>query len=382
MKILFYLHRFPALGGIERVTARLANAFISRGHEVAIVSHYGNQATLDAMNLSPKAVVCKLPSERLYSKSNKDALQAIIKTRESDVVIFQDSYAPIERNLFDKNLRVPVIVCEHNAPYVPYTEPSKGHGFIRDVIETLFFRYVKQLKYFRDRRRRNSLYEKCCRYVLLSDRYVGEFKAVARLADTRKLRTMPNPVPESTSAIEKSKENVVLFVGDVGRRKGVDLLLRVWSSLWRKHPAWKLIIVGGGVEKDAMQKQASALGLENVSFEGARKSVDSYYTRARILSFPSRREGWPLVLFESMTHGCVPIVFDSYAAVHDIVENNVNGEIVPAFDVERYAASIEDLMRDEERLIRMSENAKQLRADLTIDHVVDEWERLLSEFAV
>lgn len=51
-------------------------------------------------------------------------------------------------------------------------------------------------------------------------------------------------------------------------------------------------------------------------------------------------EGFGLVLVEAMQHGCVPIAFDSYPAVRDIISHGENGILIPPFQEEDYSNAI------------------------------------------
>ena len=59
--------------------------------------------------------------------------------------------------------------------------------------------------------------------------------------------------------------------------------------------------------------------------------------RAPILCMTSNYEGFPMVLVEAMQYGCVPFAFDSFPSLYDIINDGINGVIVPAFDEDSYA---------------------------------------------
>ena len=61
----------------------------------------------------------------------------------------------------------------------------------------------------------------------------------------------------------------------------------------------------------------------------------------------SAYEGWPMTLMEAMQNGCVPIVFDSFKAVYDIVDSDINGVIVSNGDMDTYHRELVRLMSDD-----------------------------------
>lgn len=368
MKILFYLHRYPAIGGIENVTTFLANAFVGLGYEIRIFSHFG--VADRPHNLDGAIGVVRL--------DQGGGLRQEIESWEPDLIIYQDSYAPIEKMLFYPGMSVPVIVCEHNSPFFCYTEPHVSGNRIRDLIERVAFPVVKQLKYLRDRGRRRCLYDKCWRYVLLSDRFFGEFRAVTRISDARKLRAIPNAVLTADCAVAK-KRNEVLFVGAVNRRKGCDRLIEIWRQISTKFTDWELTIVGGGPLKDVLENEVNEEGIKRVNFEGWQADSDSYFARAKIFCFPSRREGWGLVLLEAQRKGCVPVAFDSYASVRDIIQDGQNGFLVPPFDEPAMIRAIETLMGNQSRLENFSLAGRRQANNYSPDNIISRWQGVLAE---
>ena len=94
MNILFYLWRYPAYGGIEKVTTILANYFAERlGWNVSIVSHYGEYVDELLPELSSRVNLRIMP----HGKNPEDAdntifLQQVMMLLRPDVIIFQDCY--------------------------------------------------------------------------------------------------------------------------------------------------------------------------------------------------------------------------------------------------------------------------------------------------
>ena len=105
------------------------------------------------------------------------------------------------------------------------------------------------------------------------------------------------------------------------------------------------------------------------------------YARASILAAPSRREGWPLVLQEAMSQGCVPVVFNSYSAVYDVVHEDVTGLIVPSFDVAAFGEAVARLVAAPALRARMSEAGRAAVAGFAVAALAPALKRLLAEVA-
>lgn len=378
MRIMFYLHRYPAIGGIERVTTFLANAFASRGEKVIVVSHFGFEGQ-DKNGLKAGIEYAKMPAIAYYSRRNRCYLQDKISEFNPDVIIFQDSYAPIGRNLFPLRSHVPVVVFEHNAPYCFHScHKIAKDNILRNLCKKSIGGIIGELKYIRDRLRRRYLYCNSWRYCLLSERFFGEFKAVARINDARKLRAIPNSAPNKSN-ICTNKHNEIVFVGTINKRKGCDALLDTWSRVGKRHPDWKLTFVGDGPIREELEEAVSKKGIERVCFDGIQSDSMQYFRRAKIFAFPSRQEGWGLVLTEALSAGCVPIVFNSFSSLGDIIEDGTNGVVVPAFDAEQFERKLEELMLNQSALSKMAEAGPKICDKYSENRVLADWYSLFDE---
>ena len=118
------------------------------------------------------------------------------------------------------------------------------------------------------------------------------------------------------------------------------------------------------------------LELKHVSFEGF-QAPRSYYERASILLLTSEFEGFPLVLAECMSFGVVPAVYGSYSAVYDIIEDGVDGIIIPktdeGFNSSVMAEKIMNLMNDSDKLNAMALAAIEKSKNYSIDIIYNQW---------
>ena len=377
MNILYYQHQFPAIGGIETVTAALANDLVARGHQVAILSFVRKDNADRMVALDTRVDVVPMPSADISEAANAAFLQRVIDERRIDVLVFQDSYAPIEKALFACRRLPPVVTVEHSSPYWDAADGKTGGLTFKDVLCHLRHPFARLRQRAHEAARRRLLYGKSAAYVLLSNRFFGEFRAVTHLGDTRKLVAIANPrTDKAVAGVARAKKDVVLFCGTLNNLKGCDLLIDAWRKVVSRTD-WTLRIVGDGPERARLE--ASAKGLARVEFVGYEPDPMPFFAEARIFAFPSRREGWGLVLVEAMAHGCVPVAFESYSAVHDIVADGETGLLVPAFDVEAYAGHLLSLMEDRARLDALSRAAERSADRFSIERIGAKWERLFQD---
>ena len=91
----------------------------------------------------------------------------------------------------------------------------------------------------------------------------------------------------------------------------------------------------------------------------------------------SRYEGWGLVLVEGMLYGNVVFAFDSYGAVFDIIDNGLNGYIIPSYDLKKYSSLLSLIANDEKKRKIMGKNAIDKALLFDIDSITKKWLDLL-----
>ena len=387
MKILFYQHQYPAFGGIETVTTMLACAFAADGHGVAIVSSRSRPGT-KLLDQLPKCVrVHQLPEDKFESGKNRVDLLGVLESFAPDVVMFQDSYAPIEGTLFTalgsySGVMPKIVIVEHNMPKVPVAlgEITLRDGvvrFVRRIAGRILYpvRYWKSLRH--ERRRRRYLYSHADKYVFLSPRYERKSNRIAGVDGGDKLASLPNPVRQVTIPPDiVTKEKEILYCGSLIPSKGVGRLIAIWSKLENRHTDWHFTIVGDGIERDGLEKQVKAFGLKSVRFEGFQRETESYYHRASILVMASSFEGWPMVLGEAMQQACPPVAYDSFASLYDIVEDGVSGRIIREFRRSDFVAALDSLMGDDALRMRLQQGAMSKAAEYALPAIVKRWYEL------
>lgn len=384
MNILFYQHQYPAFGGIETVTTLLARQFAVDGHLVAIVSIRAKSGTKLLDELPSTVAVHHLPEDVYDSERNREALLAILNNFTPDVVMFQDSYAPIENTLFsalERYGRGPVlkVVVEHSMPKVevPCGELSLSLGpikFARRLLGQILYpaRYWKRFAY--ERRRRRALYAVADKYVFLSPRYIPVSNRIAGMDGGEKLTALPNPIrPLTLEPNLSDKRKEILFCGSLISGKGVSRLIDIWAELESSHTGWVFTIVGDGEERRNLEGQVARLGLKNVRFEGFRTDTEAYCHRASIFVMASSFEGWPMVLGEAMQQGCVPIAYDSFAALFDIVEDGKSGRIIKYKDSAAFSDALDELMTNADKLVRLQRGAIEKANEYDLETIARRW---------
>ena len=86
-----------------------------------------------------------------------------------------------------------------------------------------------------------------------------------------------------------------------------------------------------------------------------------------------------MVLTEAMQCGAVPVAFNSFASVTDIIDDGRNGILIKPFSIKEYEKKLRQLMDNPDMLSQMSKNAQQDIEKYSVENVVDQWEELFKE---
>ena len=171
------------------------------------------------------------------------------------------------------------------------------------------------------------------------------------------------PSPDRHPPERHSADGVrFLFVGNVGRAKGVDLLLEAFVQL--DAPGKRLILIGSVAEEGVLP---GALP-EDVEYRGwlPRDAVYKAYSNADVLVLPSRADGFGLVVVEAM--GCgLPVIVSSATGAKDGVEDRATGWIFESGNAEDLLRAMAAAHFRRASLADMGAQARQAVAKLTWD---------------
>jgi glycosyltransferase involved in cell wall biosynthesis len=178
-------------------------------------------------------------------------------------------------------------------------------------------------------------------------------RSVASLGAQR-VELLPNPVALRPPPASIGRRRQVLFAGEIGRRKGVDILLNAWEPVRRAHEDATLVLAGPVAEAALIRSLPSG-----VRYAGplAHDAVIAALEDSRLAVLPSRAEAMPMFVLEAMAAG-VPVVATRVGAVDAILGEA--GVVVPAGDSRALATAMVDLLGDTAKLEEMSRNGQRL----------------------
>ena len=155
-----------------------------------------------------------------------------------------------------------------------------------------------------------------------------------------------------TPAEKPPEKFVAVFVGALIKRKGVHHLLEVWRRLALKDA--ELVLVG--TAHDEIQPDLAQFGGGNVRLPGFVGRVEDCYRAATVHILPSECEGSAKCTYEAAACGLPQITTRESG---DVVQDGVNGLIIPPNDPDALAAAIERLYRDRDLGARLGAAGRQ-----------------------
>jgi len=197
--------------------------------------------------------------------------------------------------------------------------------------------------------------------------------------DENKVFILPHVVDERFRPLDTEKDYDLVFVGRLAPVKHVETLIQATAEVKKHLPSIRVAIVGDGEERSKLEDLTRSLGLaDQIDFVGYQTNTWDWYNRSKLSVVTSEREGFPYTVIESLRCG-VPVVTSNCGDVCDVVEDSVNGIIIPDYqDYRGFAEAIIELLTHPEDILSYSTNALKSVEALSPRSVESTWEKILS----
>ena len=381
MKINYFITHFPyrskivdenyAVGGAEVVVDNLTRILAQKGHKISIftisadskseieeyndgrkVYRYGTNFRVASGNFSFKLLKNSV-------KYSTDIVHVHISVPTGDIAGF----------LYAKRKKKPLIVTTHL---------DKG-SYKGVIIKSAYYLYSKLI---------TTLLSQADIIISPSKYYIKESRFLEKYKN--KVVVIPNGINVEDFNVQCSKEKcreklafssserILLCVGNLEPRKGLDILLKAMPKILRNIQDVKLVVVGNGIMNDKLKNLAERLGIfKHIKFAGFidEELKPFYYKSADIFVLPSLYEIFGIVNLEAMACS-VPIVASKIGGVPDVVKNGENGVLVPPKDEEALAEAIIYLLENEEVRRGMGRNGRKKVEDYSWERIAEETEKV------
>ena len=337
MKITFLLSTYGS-GGAERTVAYLSEYFAEKGHQVDIVVTDGNV---------------------FYPNSDKvNIVQGNIQTENTDII--SRIKAVYKRYSFVRK-------------YMKQNKPDIVFCVLTDPIKYLFG-LKKCFKLITSERNNPShsltkkefLLRKIC--MKYADSIVFQTERAQKLY-SRKIQAksviIPNAIGnelvyEVPEIIERKKK--LSAMGRLSRQKDYPTLIKAFKIVNEKYPDYTLEIFGKGKLENQLKNYVQELNLaDKVIFAGVTPDAILKIADSECFVLSSRYEGMPNALMEAMAIGLPCVSTDCPNGPAELIENEVNGLLVPVGDENALAYAILRYIEDKDFARMCGQNASKIK---------------------
>jgi len=360
-KILFHLNCFEQ-GGAERVVSNLVNQLVHEDYEIVVATEWYGEVEFA---LDPKVRRIHVGLQKRDENKNRltkiklrfQYLRELIREEKPDLLIAFTRRPNYRALIASIGTKVPVVPAVRQ-------DPKSYYNSMEDklLIPVLYrraagcvFQTQEQMSYFPDSLQKRS------RIILnpVNDKYLN----------------VPKP---------EVREKTVVQSGRLVDFKNQAMLLKAFIQVHEKHPDYSLKIYGGD-SFDGTKELLESIIRENhaegyMKLMGASDSLEKELPKSSVYAFSSDYEGMPNALLEAMTLGMPVVATDCpCGGPRTVIENEINGLLIPTGDQTAMEEGINRLIEDREFAERLGENARRISERIEGKAVLAQWQDYIEE---
>jgi glycosyltransferase involved in cell wall biosynthesis len=202
------------------------------------------------------------------------------------------------------------------------------------------------------------------------------------------LDAFARPAPDARQRIRRElaippHAFLIAIVGRIVPSKGQRLLIELLPLILRDHPEAHLLIVGEGPDLPHCRALADRLGISQaITFAGQRHDIPDVLSAIDVAAMPSlQQEGFGYAALEAAAAGRPVVAFEG-GALHEMIEHDASGYIIPTGDSDAFTQALLQLARDPARARRMGRRGPTLARRFGIDQHIRRLQDIYSELAL
>ncbi len=387
MKIL-YLYPFPLWGnGSGAFLRELTAELVKRGHEIAIVAPDNRKlpGIKHYVASPPQAGVFvshpELPKAKRYSDMNgkelgeiynsylKTSIGAVADFEPEIIHVFHTAFLPGIARVLKILYGIKFIITTHGSDLSYLESDRRFIGLIDDANRVA--RYITAVS--------ESTKRRYLKMFGINLRH--KTKVIMGGVDVSRYKKNMEARAQINKKYGLEGKKVVLFTGRLTENKGVRYLIKAAKSI-----KGTVLIVGGGGEKENLEKLIKSEGIKNVIMIGyinrEKASIfHEFYERADVYVSPSVwEEPLGLTILEAMAAG-TPVVATKKGGIVSVIKEGENGFFVRARNSKQIAETVNMLLDNDELRAKISQNASRtIRENFTWDKIASQFEEIYAKF--
>lgn len=362
MKIIYCIDSLVPSGGTERVVTTKLNWLAA-------------QANTDVW------VVTVSEEREPFFALSPEVRRVMLPVGEGDVKGYRRELA----GLFDRiRPDVAVAVAGMSVDVLPGLDDGSRKVMEFHYTKNFLVNFVRGLHSIRFRRlhllKMRWLQWRLARRARRFDLFVGLTRRdVGLWGNPKNMTYVYNPLSFRSERKSDCSSRRIIAVGSWTPAKGMDQLLEAFGPLAKRYPDWHVDLFGSGQDEMLLRSIVRKYDMEGqVTLHSPVRNIGDYLVEASIYAFPSRSDGFGLVITEAMECGLPTVAMDCECGPREIVTPDT-GIVVPDKDVASFRAALERLMTDEALRRRMGEAAGEQVKRFYPDAIMPQWLKLFED---
>ena len=393
-RVTFMVPFAYGMGGIPRTVFTVANALAARDYDVSLVTLV-RTSEHPYFELDPRVTVVSLedrfdpaaPDEKRprprHDKQADPRIRQLDRQPSELIEGAHSSFTAYVDELMREHLEsLPPGVIVSTRPEFTVAAARWSHPDSL-IVHQEHLSFVGRKKPLRDGSRdlalRRGVERPADAFLTLTDADLERWQSFVGESDTR-WGVIPNATPFDVDEPAPLDSRTILAAGRFTHQKGFERLVAAYAPLAESHPDWQLHIYGHGELWERISGQVDELGVgDRIQLKGITSEFESVLRNAAIYAMSSRFEGLPMVLLEAFSKGVPPVSFDCPEGPRQLIQDGVNGLLVPEGDVPALTEALRRVMDDDDLRHRLGDGALTTAADYHVDAVVERWIALFEE---
>lgn len=339
MKLLYIMNKIDGRGGLNRIAFDKINYLIDY-YEIEVI-YYGKSTSMPFYKVDGRVKFHNIEVNAFASFGKKMAM--IYKVYADYVRLVKKIHPDIIINMNVNILSWIIPFVRKRTPKI--IELHQSYDGVKIFNDNAFGKdnWKGKFSFFL----RNTIYP-------LYDKVIVLTHTDQKKWGYRNIEVIPNftNMPQTNDTLVKSHN--FIWVGRLSHQKGIDFLIKIWDRFIKENEDWRLILIGNDPTPNSILKKTLLDYLvktkadNRIQYIEETKNMPKYYDNSSIYISTSRYEGLPLCLVEAATMG-KPIIGFDITGNDEVVDNRVNGILIPPADIDSYVKAMQELAVNEER---------------------------------
>lgn len=360
-------------GGIETATINTVNALINN-YEIEVVSFYNvkeSQVSLIDKRVNVK-YLCKENENRqafLDALHHKKLFTTLKEGIKATRILIEKKYLTIKWIVSSDSK----IIVSTRSEFSKYLSKYKSKDTV--AIAQEHHHHNNDKKYIRIL---SHKYKGIDYLMALTPSLKKDYEKFLKNNKHTKVIVMPNMIEESNTYSNLNNKNIIT-VSRLHPGKRVLELIDIASNIKDIN---NFYIIGDGADYELAKSKIHELNeTKRIHLLGykTQKEISEYLNKSSLFVMASISEGLPVVLLEAMSHGVPCIAYETKSGVKDIIEDGKNGYIIKNRNKEEFESKIEELLNDEKKLKKFSNNALITASNYSKETITKKWIELIED---